>query len=70
MFQDIPSYSGDSILTLMEEFKTDPRPAKVNLSIGIYYDEQGNIPLPRALVSAKAKISFDSKITQSYLPMA
>lgn len=69
MFKDIPLYFGDSILTLMEEFKVDPRPAKVNLSIGIYYDEQGNIPLPQALVTAKEKILAENQGTQSYLPM-
>lgn len=69
MFQDIPAYFGDSILTLMEEFKADPRPAKVNLSIGLYYDDEGNIPLPAALASAKERIISADDGAQSYLPM-
>ncbi|VTR35984.1 Aromatic-amino-acid aminotransferase [Serratia fonticola] len=32
------------ILSLMEKFKKDPRAHKVNLSIGLYYNEQGIIP--------------------------
>lgn len=70
MFSEVPSYSGDSILSLMEEFKADPRPAKVNLSIGIYYDDQGNIPLPSALRLAREKILSADEGAQSYLPMA
>jgi aspartate/tyrosine/aromatic aminotransferase len=34
----------DPILSLMETFKQDPRDHKVNLSIGLYYNEAGIIP--------------------------
>lgn len=41
MFQKVDAYAGDPILTLMERFKEDPRSDKVNLSIGLYYNEDG-----------------------------
>ena len=50
MFQHVDAYAGDPILSLMESFKTDPRQDKVNLSIGLYYDEQGIIPQLAAVV--------------------
>ncbi len=45
MFQHVDAYAGDPILTLVETFNKDPRTTKVNLGIGLYYDEQGRIPL-------------------------
>jgi aromatic-amino-acid transaminase len=45
MFQHIPPYGGDPILSLNEDFQKDPRPNKINLSIGIYFDDAGRIPV-------------------------
>jgi aromatic-amino-acid transaminase len=45
MFQHIPPYAGDPILSLNEDFQKDPRPHKINLSIGIYFDDAGRIPV-------------------------
>ena len=41
MFQHVEPYPGDPILSLNEAFQRDPRPGKINLSIGIYFDEAG-----------------------------
>ena len=41
MFEHIEPYAGDPILALVETFQADPRAHKVNLSIGIYFDEDG-----------------------------
>ena len=43
MFKHLEPYAGDPILSLNEAFHADTRPHKVNLSIGIYFDEQGRI---------------------------
>ena len=45
MFEHVDAYAGDPILSLVETFHQDPRTQKVNLGIGLYYDEQGRIPL-------------------------
>lgn len=70
MFENVPAYSGDSILSLMEEFKSDLRAKKVNLSIGIYYDDDGQVPLPRALRIARDELNADAEVAQTYLPMS
>ena len=41
MFQHVEAFAGDAIVALNEAFHRDPRPHKVNLSIGIYSDEHG-----------------------------
>jgi aromatic-amino-acid transaminase len=45
MFEHLEPYAGDPILTLNEAFQADPRPGKVNLSIGIYFDDAGRMPV-------------------------
>ena len=40
MFRHVDAYPGDPILTLNEDFQKDPRQGKINLSIGIYFDEE------------------------------
>ena len=57
MFQKVDAYAGDPILTLMERFKEDPRSDKVNLSIGLYYNEDGIIPQLQAVAEAEARLN-------------
>ena len=38
MFEHVQPYAGDPIFALVDAFNADPRPVKVNLSIGIYFD--------------------------------
>jgi aromatic-amino-acid transaminase len=45
MFQHVEPFAGDPILSLNEDFQKDPRPGKINLSIGIYFDDAGRIPV-------------------------
>ncbi len=68
MFQHVDIYPGDPILSLVETYKKDPRTEKVNLGIGIYYDEAGNIPVLGSVQDAEAAIA--KKVTpRPYLPM-
>ena len=53
MFEHVDAYPGDPILTLNEQFQADPRPGKVNLSIGIYFDEAGRLPVMEAVRQAE-----------------
>lgn len=68
MFEHVESYAGDPILSLVETFLADPRPEKVNLSIGLYYDEQGRIPRLRAVAAAEEALR-GNKAPCTYLPM-
>ncbi|MDX5628748.1 MULTISPECIES: amino acid aminotransferase [unclassified Brenneria] len=69
MFQKVDAYAGDPILSLMEKFKQDPRADKVNLSIGLYYNEQNIIPQLRAVSAAEDYLEQQPKNASSYLPM-
>ena len=69
MFQKVDAYAGDPILSLMERFKDDPRSDKVNLSIGLYYNEDGIIPQLQAVAAAEARLNAQPHGASIYLPM-
>ncbi|TCK34687.1 aromatic-amino-acid transaminase [Paraburkholderia sp. BL8N3] len=69
MFEHIDAYPGDPILTLNEDFQKDPRQNKVNLSIGIYFDDDGRLPVMQAVREAEEAILTDAG-PKPYLPMA
>lgn len=69
MFQKVDAYAGDPILSLMERFKEDPRGDKVNLSIGLYYNEAGIIPQLQAVAKAEARLNDTPHGASLYLPM-
>ncbi|MDE9534714.1 amino acid aminotransferase [Xenorhabdus bovienii] len=69
MFQNIDAYAGDPILSLVEAFKKDPRAEKINLSIGLYYDEQGITPQLQAVATAEEQMSALPQSVSLYLPM-
>ena len=68
MFEHIQPYAGDPIFALVDAFNADPRPAKVNLSIGIYFDEQGRLPVLPSVQAAERRI-LDAGGAKPYLPM-
>jgi aromatic-amino-acid transaminase len=69
VFQKVDAYAGDPILSLMERFKDDPRSDKVNLSIGLYYNEDGIIPQLQAVAEAEARLNAQPHGASLYLPM-
>jgi len=69
VFQNVDAYAGDPILSLMERFKEDPRSDKVNLSIGLYYNEEGIIPQLQAVAEAEARLNAVPHGASLYLPM-
>jgi aromatic-amino-acid transaminase len=68
LFAHVPAYGGDPILSLMEDFQKDPRPNKVSLSIGIYFDETGRLPGLDAVRQAESTLAAQVGPC-SYLPM-
>ena len=68
MFAHIPHYAGDPILGLIGAFQSDSRSQKANLGVGIYYDENGQIPVLPTVQKAEARLA--QQITpKPYLPM-
>ena len=68
MFQHLEPYAGDPILSLNDAFQKDPRTDKINLSIGIYFDDAGRIPVLDCVRQAEAQMLADSA-PKSYLPI-
>jgi aromatic-amino-acid transaminase len=68
MFQHLEPYAGDPILGLVEAFHRDPRPHKVNLSIGIYFDDAGRIPVLDCVREAEAQMLASGE-PKPYLPI-
>jgi aromatic-amino-acid transaminase len=58
----------DPILGLNEQFAADPNPAKVNLGVGVYYDDQGKLPL-LACVQAAEQAMMATPTARGYLPI-
>ena len=59
-FSHLDPYAGDPILSLNEAFQQDPRSNKVNLSIGIYFDDAGRIPVLDCVRQAEAQMLAES----------
>lgn len=68
IFSHVPAYPGDPILSLMEDFQKDPRANKVSLSIGLYFDEQGRLPVLQAVQKAADELAAHKGPT-GYLPI-
>ena len=68
MFEHLEPYAGDPILSLNEAFHADPRPHKVNLSIGIYFDDAGRIPVLGCVHEAEAQM-LAATGPKPYLPI-
>ena len=58
----------DPILGLNEQFNADPNPAKVNLGVGVYFDEAGKLPLLQCVRRAEAQMAAAPK-PRGYLPI-
>jgi len=68
MFHHVEPYAGDPILSLNEAFGKDPRSNKINLSIGIYFDGGGKIPMLPSVRAAELKVVAEAS-ARPYLPM-
>ena len=58
----------DPILGLNEQFMADPNPAKVNLGVGVYFDDAGKLPLLQCVRSAE-KMMMEAPKARGYLPI-
>jgi aromatic-amino-acid transaminase len=68
LFSHLTPYAGDPILSLNESFQKDTRQHKVNLSIGIYFDDAGHIPVMPCVQKAEAQMLAASG-PKPYLPI-
>lgn len=68
MFQHVEFYPGDPILGLMDKFKEDTHSNKVNLGVGVYYDEEGRLPVLACVKAVETQMSNPPQ-PRPYLPM-
>ena len=68
MFEHVEPFGGDPILSLNEDFQKDPRPGKINLSIGIYFDDAGRIPVLDSVRRAEQQV-VARDAPKPYLPI-
>jgi aspartate/tyrosine/aromatic aminotransferase len=58
----------DPILGLTEVYNADKRPEKVNLGVGVYYDDNGKVPLLECVRRAEKELA-DRAAPRAYLPI-
>ena len=68
LFTAVEMAPRDPILGLNEQFNADPNPAKVNLGVGVYFDDNGKLPL-LACVQAAEKTMMATPSPRGYLPI-
>lgn len=68
LFTAVEMAPRDPILGLNEQFNADPNPAKVNLGVGVYYDDNGKLPLLQCVQAAEKQMMQAPK-ARGYLPI-
>jgi aromatic-amino-acid transaminase len=68
LFDAVEMAPRDPILGLNEQFLADPNPAKVNLGVGVYYDENGKLPL-LGCIRAAEEMMMQAPQSRGYLPI-
>jgi aromatic-amino-acid transaminase len=68
MFTAVEMAPRDPILGLNEQFAADTNPNKVNLGVGVYFDDNGKLPLLQC-VQAAEKAMMDKPAARGYLPI-
>jgi len=68
LFDSVELAPRDPILGLNEQYNADTRPGKVNLGVGVYYDDAGRIPLLAAVRKAETA-RIEAAAARGYLPI-
>src|SRR5690606_17654794 len=68
MFENVTTAPADPILGLTEAFKKDPRPNKINLSVGDFQDATGTTPILASVKAAERRL-LEAEKTKNYRPI-
>jgi aromatic-amino-acid transaminase len=68
VFSAIEMAPRDPILGITEAFNADTNPAKINLGVGVYYDDKGKVPLLACVQKAEAAL-IEQPTPRTYLPI-
>ena len=66
MFETLKQQPADKILALVQKFKDDPTPHKIDLGVGVYKNAQGVTPVMRAVKTAEHQL-WQQETTKSYV---
>ncbi|THD74015.1 aspartate/tyrosine/aromatic aminotransferase [Thalassobius vesicularis] len=69
MFSNLKTHPADKILALMQLYKDDPRPNKIDLGVGVYKDATGLTPVMRAVKAAEKQL-WEQETTKTYVALA
>ena len=59
----------DPILGVTEAYVADQNPKKVNLGVGVYYDDNGKVPLLECVRAGRGQPASAAARRKSYLPI-
>jgi len=68
LFSAVEMAPRDPILGLNEQFNADTNPKKVNLGVGVYFDDNGKLPLLQCVQAAEQKM-MAKPTARGYLPI-
>ncbi|CAA9427941.1 MAG: Biosynthetic Aromatic amino acid aminotransferase alpha @ Aromatic-amino-acid aminotransferase @ Aspartate aminotransferase [uncultured Ramlibacter sp.] len=68
LFTAVEMAPRDPILGLNEQFNADTNPRKVNLGVGVYYDDNGKLPLLQCVQRAEKQM-MEAPKARGYLPI-
>jgi aromatic-amino-acid transaminase len=68
IFAAIDMAPRDPILGITEAFNADQNPAKINLGVGVYYDDNGKVPLLACVQKAESAL-MEQLSPRTYLPI-
>lgn len=68
LFSSVQLAPKDPIFGLTEAYNADQRPTKVNLGVGVYYTDEGKVPLLRAVLEAEKEV-VAKEAPRAYVPI-
>jgi aromatic-amino-acid transaminase len=68
IFQNVELAPKDPILGITEGFNADTNPSKVNLGVGVYYDDNGKVPVLECVKRAEQLLATEVS-PRTYLPI-
>ncbi|MFZ9350701.1 MAG: aromatic amino acid transaminase [Polynucleobacter sp.] len=68
LFSSVQLAPKDPIFGLTEAYTADQRPGKVNLGVGVYYTDEGKVPLLRAVLEAEKEV-VAKEAPRAYIPI-
>ncbi|HEX6998237.1 MAG TPA: amino acid aminotransferase [Gammaproteobacteria bacterium] len=69
MFEPLKPLPPDAILGIMTLFRADPHPGKIDLSVGVYQDDEGRTPVLESVRRAERAI-YEEEDTKTYVAIA